>query len=233
MKEKKFSRKALIATVAGLVLATLAGYFLLISPQRSKAKEVQGQIEQTRREIEQLRLASRQVQKVAPIRVADLFRVTKAMPDEIDMPGVLLQLNRIASDSGIRFESITPQGLGQGSGYQTQPISLVFQGNFYELADFLYRVRSLVGVQSGKLSATGRLFVVETLDFAESEKKFPQIRATLTVSAFVYGTGVPAVAPPVTPPTETTTTSDTAQGETTPAPDTAPEAPPVSAVGAH
>jgi hypothetical protein len=97
------------------------------------------------------------------------------------------------------------------------PISVTFQGNFYNLADFLYRLRSLVSVHAGRLDATGRLFSVDTLTFNESTLKFPQIQATLVIDAFVYGTGVPATAPiPTTPTTTTTAATTTTTTETAP-----------------
>jgi hypothetical protein len=49
------------------------------------------------------------------------------------------------------------------------------------------------------------------LTFNESTLKFPQIQATLVIDAFVYGTGVPAVATPTTTPTTTTTTATTTE----------------------
>src|SRR6478736_6210591 len=97
--------------------------------------------------------------------------------------------------------------------YTVLPISVTFQGNFYNLADFLYRLRSLVSVHAGRLDATGRLFSVDTLTFNESTLKFPQIQATLVIDAFVYGTGVPAAA---TPPATTTTTTTATSTETAP-----------------
>ena len=89
------------------------------------------------------------------------------------MPGVLLELNRIARETGIRFESITPQDAADAGGYLAPPIDLVFDGNFYELSDFLYRLRTLVSVHGGQLEATGRLFTVRTLSFVESERELP------------------------------------------------------------
>src|SRR6478736_8371157 len=96
--------------------------------------------------------------------------------------------------------------------YTVLPISVTFQGNFYNLADFLYRLRSLVSVHAGRLDATGRLFSVDTLTFNESELKFPQIQATLVVDAFVYA-AAPASVPAATPPAATTAPATT---ETTP-----------------
>jgi Tfp pilus assembly protein PilO len=187
-----------LVVVALLVVGTL-GYLLVISPKRSASADLAAQIEATEAEIQTRRLAVRSAPKAEPIRAADLFRVTKAMPGKPDMPGVLLELNRIARDTGIRFESITPGDSADAGGYLRQPIDVIFDGSFYELSDFLYRVRTLVSVHNGRLRATGRLFTVRTMSFVESEKGFPQIRATLGVDAYVYGTGA-ATPPPAAPP---------------------------------
>lgn len=203
--------------VVGLLLYGVAGFFLLISPQRGKAADLKKETAATEEQIQQYRTLAAQAKATPPIRVAELFRLTKAMPDDVDMAGVLLELSRVARDTGIEFASITPQGPAAASGYTTIPITLEFDGNYYELSDFLFRLRSLVRVQSGRLDAQGRLFVVESISFNESERTFPRIKASLTVRAFVYGdataTAPPAAAPPAAPtgttttPTETTTTT--------------------------
>jgi Tfp pilus assembly protein PilO len=228
--KRRPSQQALGAVIGVmLVLAAAAAYFLLISPQRSKAADLKQQAAGVREEIVRLRALTQQVQQTEPIRVADLFRMTKAMPSEADMPGIILQLNRIARETGIRFDSITPQAPAEANGAQAIPINLVFQGNYFELADFLFRLRSLVGVRGGTLDATGRLFVVSSVSFAEGEKKFPQIQATLTVAAYVYGStasaGAAAAAPaPATPPASPAPASpDTPP--TTPGPSAAPATP--------
>ena len=200
MTKQRIPKPAAIAlVVVALLVVGGLGYFLVISPKRSASADLAAQIESTETEIQTRRLAVRSAPKAEPIRAAELFRVTKAMPSKADMPGVLLELNRIARDTGIRFDSITPGDSADAGGYLRQPIEVVFEGSFYELSDFLYRVRTLVSVHNGRLRATGRLFTVRTLSFVESEKGFPQIRATLGVDAFVYGTGA-ATPPAATPP---------------------------------
>ena len=119
------------------------------------------------------------------------------MPATPDMAGILLELSRIAEETGIQFESITPgEAVVEGT-FQKVPISLAFDGNFYELSDFLFRLRTLVSVRSGELRASGRLFAVETISFEESPSGFPEIAAGLTVAAYVYGTEVSAGAAPL------------------------------------
>ncbi len=97
---------------------------------------------------------------------------------------------------------MTPAASVVVGGFQTVPITLAFDGNFYELSDFLFRLRTLVGVRAGELRAAGRLFAVESISFAESSKGFPELGATLSIVAYVYGTDTTASAgaPPGAPP---------------------------------
>ena len=139
------------------------------------------------------------------------------------MSGVILELSRVARESGIEFDSITPQGASPISGYSSVPLSVEFEGNFYELSDFLFRLRNLVRVDAGRLDAKGRLFVVDSISFGESTHSFPEIKASLTVHAFVYGDVTLAAPPAETAPATTDTTSTTTQPTTT---TPTPEAPP-------
>jgi Tfp pilus assembly protein PilO len=214
-----------VGIVVGLLVYALAGYFLLISPQRGKAADLKKETAATEDQIQQYRMLSTQAKASPPIRVAELFRLTKAMPDDVDMAGVLLELSRVARETGIEFASITPQGPAVQTGYTSVPITLEFDGNYYELSDFLFRLRSLVRVQSGRLDAQGRLFVVESISFNESPKTFPRIKASLTVRAFVYGDATTtATAPPAAAPAT--------PGATTPADPAAPSSPDVPPEGA-
>ena len=215
---------AIAIVIVALLVVSAAGYFLLISPQRSKSAELAQEAQSVQAQIQALRIANAQVRSVEPIRVADLFRVSKAMPATDDMPGMLLELNRIARETGIRFESITPQEAADAGGYMRRPIDLIFDGNYYELSDFLFRLRSLVRVRGGQLEATGRLFTVNAINFVESEREFPRIKATLSVSAYVYGTGA---APTPTPPAAT----EPAPAQPAPA-QPAPSTPPAGASAA-
>jgi Pilus assembly protein, PilO len=212
---------ALIALIVlGFVVAGAGGYFLLVGPQRSKAASLDKQIADTQDAIDSARALTLQAKRAAQIRVADLFRLTKAMPDQTNMADIVLELNKVAADSGITFEQITPATTAVAlSGYQAIPITVEFQGNFYELSDFLYRLRNLVDVRHGALDASGRLFAIDTISFAEAPPPpgFPQIRAHLVIDAFVYGTGTaPTVEPAAPAPTNGTGSATAATGATGP-----------------
>jgi hypothetical protein len=233
MTKTKLPPQALIPVVV-LALAMVAGlaYLVVVGPQRSKAADKQSEVTAMTKQVDAARAKSIDGRKVAPIKIADLFRLSKAMPDQTDMSGLLLQLNGLAADTGIVFDSIMPQAVTSQTGYQVVPVQVVFHGNFYDLADLLYRLRTLVTVNGGRLDATGRLFAVDTVDFAEGKGGFPEIQANLLIDAFVYGTGTPTgPATASTPPTGTTT--DTSTTTTTPTPTPTPATGSASATGAQ
>lgn len=197
------------------ILLLAGGWMFLVTPQKTKAADLAAQAESTQAQIDQNRqLALQQQHPAEPIRVADLFKLTKAMPNQEDMGGVILQLSRAAESSGIRFTSITPADQVVDTGFTKRKLAITFIGNFYGLSDFLFRLRNLVTVRGGELQATGRLFNIESVRFDQAPELFPQIQATLEVDVYMYGvpgapitTPAPAPAPASTDTTATTTTS--------------------------
>jgi hypothetical protein len=189
-----------LLVVVALLAYGAGGYFLVVSPKKSAAAELETEIAAANVELISARQAAQPQDDTQPIAVADIFRLAKAMPANPDMPGILLELSRIAEETGITFTSITPQASIAATGYQLVPISVTFDGTFYALSDLLFRLRTLVSVRRGELHATGRLFAVQGVDFTESSKGFPELTASLTLNAYVYGTDTPANDLPV--PTE-------------------------------
>ena len=117
--------------------------------------------------------------------------------------------------AGIEFISIAPQiPIATATGYHVLPIALKFEGNYFDLTDFLFRLRNHVAVRDGRLAVRGRLFTLDLLDFHEGPGGFPHIEADLTVAAYVYGTPRPrprrpSPRRPRRPPPATTTTTET------------------------
>jgi Tfp pilus assembly protein PilO len=205
-----------------LLVFAYGAHTLVVAPQGAKAANLQKQADAVQIEIYKRRAEIKKGLHPPTIETADLFRLARAMPDRTDMPGIILTLSDLARSAGIKFDLIEPVSGGTPSGsYETDRIHLVFNGDFYGLSDFLYRLRSLVTVHDGKLEAGGRLFNADTVTFNVLADAFPKISAELFVNAYVYGAAPPP--PPVPTTTDGTTTSPTT---TTPAAttDTAPPA---------
>jgi type IV pilus assembly protein PilO len=197
----KNPKVAIGAAVAGGLLLALAGWMLLVSPARSKSADLATQIQSTQSEITTRRAAIAAKPKIqVDVRSSDLFRLTKAVPGRPDMPGIVLELNRLAAGTGVTFNAITPSAVVAAQGYNVLPLSVVVNGRFGEVNTFLNRLRKLVTVRKGRLDASGRLFAIDNVAFAEeAEAKFPKVQATITLDAFVYAGGKPAADPNANP----------------------------------
>ena len=206
--KRRLSPRTLGALVGAVILVYAgAGYFMVVSPKRGEAVRLDEEIAATTVELRDALAATAAQDDTQPIAVADIFRLSVAMPSTPDMPGILLELQRIADETGIRFTSITPQSALPVAAYQVVPIDVAFDGSFYALSDLLFRLRTLVTVRRGELHAAGRLFSVASVDFSESDRGFPRLAARLKLNAYVYGldTASSAVPPPASTPPATTT----------------------------
>jgi hypothetical protein len=204
-----------VAAIAAMILLAVAAYFFLVRPKQAEAGSLADKIELLEAEVNAARLAAEPDRQSEKIDVADIFELTKAMPDRPDMPGIILELDAVAEAVGIEFVQISPELAVARQGYRILPIRFVFEGNYFELSDFLFRVRNLVSVRNGQLYASGRFFTLDFLRMVEGPAAFPEIEAELLLSAYVYApdslpTG--AVAPPAgaTTTTATTTTAEAA-----------------------
>jgi hypothetical protein len=195
-----------VAVVApALLIVAVIAFFLLVKPNMDESSSLDDQIAELQGKVDVALLAQR-ASGGESIKVADLFRLTKAMPDETDMSSVILELNAVATASGVDFISIAPQApVAREGGFLAVPIKLTFEGSYYDLTDFLFRLRNLVIVRDGELESAGRLFSLDALDLHEGSLGFPQVQAGLTVSAYSYAPAPAAPAPATTPPATTTT----------------------------
>jgi len=216
MKNRKpIPRAAIFALIAvGAAVLAFGGYTLLVKPQKAKVATIEKEIADKQSTIDQYRSeAAAAKNTVAPkIRVAEVYRLARAMPANLDMPDILLELDQVARDSGIELQSITPQAPTPGNGFSIVPISLTFQGDYYSVTDLLYRLRSLVTVRHAALDANGRLFAVQSITLSPNGNL---LTANVSVDTYVYGGTPPAEAAPAAVPASTDTTStDTTSTDT-------------------
>ena len=199
-----------VAAIGAVVVLALGGYFMVLAPVRGDAAGVSAEIDQAERAL--ATKLSRKPEPVRQVAVAGLFPLTKAVPDRIDMPGVLLDLSEVARATGVDFQSVAPAEGSPSQSYYSVPLDVVFEGNFFELSDFLYRLRNLAELSDGAVVATGRLFSVESVDLKANPATFPRLQASLTIDAFVHGAApggetASSAAPAATTPTASTETS--------------------------
>lgn len=213
MKLKKPLPKA--AVIGGIVAAGLVvlllGWMVVISPAHKKAAKLEKDTAAVQTQITQQLAAvaaakSAAVNPAPTIKVADVYKLSKAMPSSADVPDILLQLSQVAQDSGVQLQSISPAGtqLDAATGQTQLMYSLAIEGDFYTVTDLLYRLRNLVSVRGGALNASGRVWTVDNVSFAPAGR---QLTVNLSLHTYVYGT--PAVVAPVPTAAPTDTSTDT------------------------
>jgi Tfp pilus assembly protein PilO len=199
---RTLSGKVVVGLAAAAVaLFAAAGWMLLVSPKRSQASDLDAQIAQVESELS-IRAHG---QSTAQNRLSksDLQNLERALPDGTAMPAIVLQLSALAAQSGVTLNTITPAAPMSAGSYQALPMTVVVDGHFFGVRDFLRRVRTQVRVGDQSVKATGRLFDVQAVDLQQTEPA-PQVRASLTMRAFVYGAAGSQPATPTTPSTEST-----------------------------
>jgi Tfp pilus assembly protein PilO len=224
------------AVIGGIVgaglLVLLIGWFGVVRPQSHKAASLAKQTAAVQQEIATnlAQIAAEKTAAAVPaapqIRVADVYKLAKAMPSNVDMPDILLELDQVAKDAGVQLQTISP-GAPDPTGKIA--LALTVEGDFFTVTDLLYRLRNFVSVRDGALEASGRLFDVDNLSISPSGGS--KVSAAISLHTYQYVPAAP-VAPvaPVTPPASTDTSSTSTDTTTIPSPDTPPSGP--SAAGA-
>jgi Tfp pilus assembly protein PilO len=210
--------KLLVGTIAGGVLLVLvASWFLLLSPKRDKAVELDQSIASKQAELAAKQAALAQPAAAVKIRASDVFRLNKALPDKTDMTAVILDVNRLAAANKLSFRSLAPAPAIAGTGSIAQPVSVSVQGRFGSVSKFLGDLMSLVRVRDHHmLDARGRTYSITQVELGTpDEADFPTVKATVTINAHSFVPLAP-VDPNAAAGTSTTPSTGTVAAGVTP-----------------
>jgi type IV pilus assembly protein PilO len=191
--------------IVGALVAVLvmAGYwFFVLSPLRTKVADTQAQIDAAQTQLITLQAKMSQMAQSrdeAKRNQARLLELSKMLPSGEEVPSLLLQIQDLATESGIVFMTMTPSKATSAGSYETVPLSLQFQGTYFDVNDFLYRAEQLA-------AAPGRLLSVQNLSLKPTGTITVGVSPTLDVSItmLAYKTAG-AAAVPTTPGAPTTT----------------------------
>jgi type IV pilus assembly protein PilO len=206
---KLSNRSALALGGAALLVVLLALWFLVVSPERSQAKSLESELAAAQAELDQKKADLANPSAAVTVRASDVFRLAKALPEESNVAGVILDVDRLAKSHGLVLEGFQPTAVVPVTGYYAQPLTVTVQGRFTDVSRFLQEMRELVSVKKGRLFVRGRLYSVSEVRLGkpEGEAKYPVVRAGVILNAFGFMPGVPATTTPATPEGESTTPS--------------------------
>ena len=209
MTGKLSNRSAVALGCAAFAVVLVALWFLVVSPERSQANSLAADVSAAKTELEQKKAALANPSAAVTVRASDVFRLAKALPEDANVAGVILDVNRLAKAHKLTLDGFQPTAVVPVTGYYAQPLTVTVQGRFGDVSKFLADLRDLVRVKHGRLSVQGRLYSVSEVRLGkpEGEAQFPVVRAGVLLNAFGFLPGVPATTTPTTPETDSTTPS--------------------------
>ena len=177
-------RTIYLLAVVALIAVVLVGWFLLISPLRTKIAETDAQVQAQQKNLitARAKLARmEQTRQEADKNQGRLIELYKMVPSQDELPSLLLQVQDLATESGIEVMSISPSKGTAGAGFQAITLGLQFNGTYFDVNDFIYRIEQLV-------AGPGRLLAVKDVNLALGSSvkagASPSLTVTMNVQAF-------------------------------------------------
>jgi Tfp pilus assembly protein PilO len=195
------ARTVAVALLAVVVVAAGVGWFAVVAPKRSQASRLETTIAAKQAQLANATHAQTADESPKGVKVRNLG---KALPDRLAMPQVVEQLNQLATRAGVTLDTVTPSAAVPGFGYEAVPLSIVVDGHFFAVEQFLHLVRVQVQLGKDHVRAAGRLFDVQSVSLQQTEPA-PMVTATLNLRAFYYASGIT----PLATATDTTASPDT------------------------
>lgn len=176
-------QQIIIAVVLAIILT--AGFLFLLelpkirqlSELETKRSQKEQEIKTTQAELDRLEAQLKELPKMKE----EVETLKQKMPAEANLPTIIRDIQTMSDQAGVDFLSIKPSAPTQQSGYGEVPLEVTINGVFFDLVDFLYRVQTL-----------SREVKVTSVSVEAGEAGLPNIKVTIKLSTFVYGT-VPQV----------------------------------------
>lgn len=207
-------RDILILIGLSLLVLLVAWYFLVIGPKRDQASEAQQQLD---KEMQNYQDNTNKVKRLDDERTAarqtsgEILRLNKLVPVDSQVPSLIVEMQQTANEAGIKFIKIETQEVVAGDTSGTiVPFTMVFQGNFFDVNDFLYRVENYARMEGNDVNVSGRLLSVVNISLKEpdTDPKFPRVQAEMGINAFMTSPA-PTKATGTSAKTSSTATTDT------------------------
>jgi Tfp pilus assembly protein PilO len=265
MKSSTSSTRTIIAifVVVGLAVAFWA---ILLGPKRNEADELGTKVEAEQATLSQAQSAvvvGEEARHQFSKNYKQLVVLGQAVPAGDETASLLVELNKVADKTGVRFNSIKLSSAGSSEGSEAEaapaestepategatgtpassvapteaaaslqplgaqvgpaglsvmPYELTFSGSFFDIADFLKGMDSLVDTSGSEVGVDGRLVTLDGFSLApeEGEKGSSALSANFSVTTYLIppGQGLTAGATSTAPAESTESTESTEVSE--------------------
>jgi type IV pilus assembly protein PilO len=139
-------RAEIVIAIVIIALVALGMVFLLIVPQFGAWAEQQRQLDQAIQDQQSAKnlLAQRQSAKVQAAQTqTELMTLENEIPDDPQLPTLIIELQNAANAAGLDFVKITPAAVVPRAGYTAIPITVALQGRWADCVDYVHRLEKL------------------------------------------------------------------------------------------
>lgn len=139
-------RNKLILTIALAVVGIIALAALLIYPQIGKLRDLDAQIVQAQADIDRAKALLEQRQAIksqASQTNAALLRLSNELPENPELPSLIIELQDTANEAGVDFKALTPTAPEARSGYSAVKLTVDVTGEWADTIDFMQRLNKL------------------------------------------------------------------------------------------
>jgi Tfp pilus assembly protein PilO len=201
-------RNQLIVVAVGVALLVVVLFVVLVMPQFNKLADLGVQLQTAEQEAQAAATLLEQrvtVKNEAAATSASLLRLTNGVPENPELPSLIIELQDTAYASGVSLRQITPAPPQvippEGAQYVTIPLGMEAYGTWADTVDFLQRLLEM-GRAVRVVGFSSSLLGESTAE--EANIKLPpyyQIKTGLTVETYVIpasgsGTSTAPVPPP-------------------------------------
>jgi type IV pilus assembly protein PilO len=190
------SRAEIIIAIAIIAIIALGMIFVLIVPQFGVMADQDRQLEQANQDMQSAKnlLAQRQSAKAQAAKTqADLMALENQVPDDPQLPALIIGLQNTANEAGLEFVKITPGALTTREGYSAVPVSVNLSGRWSDCVDYVHRLEKFdrqVRVLSIKLLPTTSQSASVEATSADADLNPPvDLNATIQLEAYSIPAG--------------------------------------------
>ncbi|SDF08836.1 Pilus assembly protein, PilO [Sporolituus thermophilus DSM 23256] len=136
--------KIILFMVAVIAALWLFGIFIFL-PQQARRAELAAQYRLAREKLEQLEafaLAHPDADRYLAELGAKLGEAEKKLPNEPDVGGFLMEVERASRESGVHLLHVQPGLPANKNGYRQIPVEILVRGNYFQTLTFLNKLES-------------------------------------------------------------------------------------------
>lgn len=192
-------RYRLILTIVAVTVVVVVAALILVLPQFGRMAELDQQIQDANNQIDQaqtLLKTRQQARESAAFTDAALLELLAAVPENPDLPSLIIELQDTAYASNAKLQRVEPQEIVPADGFMILPLRLDITADWVDSVDFVQRLQ--------RLSRQVRVLTINTVVAAPEADFENPVTTQIQIETYLIPTSQtpPAGAAPAPAPTQ-------------------------------